>query len=103
MTKKIDEKTATEARKKLASSPRKAKSKFERFLDENAGGRQFVELWLDMAAKGETDWSLRRVLLELRDSYGLDMNVSASDRFADLLRARYGDRYTRAEARVKGR
>lgn len=92
-----------QARRTLSSSPKKTASKFQRWIEDpaNASALQFVELWLDMAAKGETDWTLSRVLRELVDSYGLNMATSATDRFAKILREKYGERYTRAESKVK--
>lgn len=85
-------------REKLAAPSPAPPRTFLGWLDRSPEALEFVETWLDMAAKGETDWGVRRVLTELQREYGCPFKYNPT-MYGHLSR-RFGDRY---EAAVRGR
>jgi len=47
------------------------------WLDENAEAAAFIDLWADMKAKGESEWTQRQLLDALRADYGFPFAASA--------------------------
>lgn len=68
------------------------------WLRKNAKARKFVELWLDMVARRESDKGLRWLLQTLRDEF--DYPFRDVSTLSYRLRTIYGDRY---EAAMKAR
>lgn len=60
------------------------------------GAREFVELWLEMAARGEcsAEWTMRRVHRELVDKYGFPYDCPAT--FSRWAQRKHGPRYDAA-------
>ena len=54
---------------------------------KNRPAKEFLETWLDLRSKGESDWSAQRVYRHLRSKFGLPNRSEAN--FYTFLRAEY--------------
>jgi hypothetical protein len=54
---------------------------------KNTLAKEFLETWLDLRSKGESDWSAQRVYRYLRSTFGLPNRSEAN--FYAFLRAEY--------------
>lgn len=84
---------ARAAREKLARTMKRTKSEIPDWFDENPEAAKFVELWMDMATAGESDWSIKRVVQELKDEHGFKWHPENKG-VRDHFRRRYGERYS---------
>lgn len=85
------------ARAKLSVPKPCVQSRFEKWLKdpENVAAKAFVEAWLDMAPKGETDFTGADVRRDLVTDYGLPFSDPTG--FGRRMHEIYGDKWLAAK------
>ena len=56
-------------------------------------GKAAIEQWLDACLDGNSDWSVRRMLLDLVEHFSYPYSPKACSGFSAHLRTIYGERY----------
>lgn len=68
-------------------------SSIKEWICLNETGKAAIEQWLDACLEGNSDWSVRRMLLDLIEHFDYPFSPKSGSAFAERLRAIYGERY----------